>query len=137
MSKRNETFRNQCDITVFLNKGQETVTVDVKYKQGMYEVPLSQRRSRFFFSDVKEELERQGIVLKEGTFHTFTLDHTSTREEKHTLNATFPLAVKSLTKKGKSVTVTTEETEEAVTQVVEEAKSAKPTAKSNKRNKEQ
>ena len=112
MSKRNESFRNQCDVDVFLNKEDDTVTVNVNYKPSMFEPPLCQRRYRYFFADVQEELERQGILLKKGTTSSVTLDHTSADSAKHSLALTLPLAVKKLTKPKKSATVVKEEVKE-------------------------
>ena len=115
MSSRNESFRNQCEMDVLFNKEDDTVTVNVNYKPTMFEPPLCQRRYRYFFADIQEELERQGVILKKGTTSSVTLDHTSGDLARHSLTLTLPLAVKKLTKPKKSATVVEEEVKEETT----------------------
>tara|TARA_B100002052_G_C15642822_1_gene489223 strand:+ start:285 stop:623 length:339 start_codon:yes stop_codon:yes gene_type:complete len=100
---------------VLFNKEDDTVTVNVNYKPTMFEPPLCQRRHRYFFADIQEELERQGVILKKGTTSAATLDHTSGDLGRHSITLTLPLAVKKLTKPKKNATVVEEEVKEETT----------------------
>lgn len=96
MSDKNKKFRNHCDIDVLLDKEQSSVSVKVNYKPEMFQRPLDRQRHRYSLSDIKEELERQGITIDVDstvslTPHGGVIDNTSHRQNKHSLNVTFKM----------------------------------------------
>ena len=101
MSDRNKKFRSHCNIDVLLDPETSAVQVEVRYKPEMFSRPLSLTRNRYFFSDIKEELERQGIITDPNAHSDVgVLDHTSSRTEKHSLSVLLQAPkVKAATKK--------------------------------------
>ena len=92
MTDRNKRFRSQCDIDVMLDRDANTVSVDVKYKPEMFTRPMSLQRNRYGAQDIREELERQGIVIDDSKLNLIgVLDNTSKREHKHSISVTLDL----------------------------------------------
>lgn len=97
MTDRNKRFRSQCDIDVLLDKDTNTVSVNVKYKPEMFTKPMNLQRNRYSSQDIKEELERQGIVVDDNGLNLIgVLDNTSTREHKHSVSVTLDLCSKHI-----------------------------------------
>tara|TARA_R110001592_G_scaffold254554_3_gene517981 strand:- start:1476 stop:1904 length:429 start_codon:yes stop_codon:yes gene_type:complete len=100
MSDKNKTFRSHCDIDVLLNKETDTVSVTVDYKPEMFKRPTGLSRYRYSLTDVKEELERRGILINESDTikvapSSGVIDNTSRFPENHRLNAVFYMAATS------------------------------------------
>ena len=110
MSDKNKSFRSHCDVDVLLDKETDTVSVTVSYKPEMFKRPLGLSRYRYFLTDVKEELERQGILIGKNDVAKITpssgvIDNTSRFPENHSLSATFKIispAPRTSTKKDAS-----------------------------------
>lgn len=108
MSDKNKKFRSHCDIDVLLDKEMDTVSVSVNYKPELFERPLGLSRHRYFLTDIKEELERQGILISKNDTVSVTpssgaIDNTSRFSENHSLSATFKMnSTKPSTKAKKS-----------------------------------
>lgn len=105
MSDKNKKFRSHCDIDVLLDKESDTVSVSVNYKPELFQRPLGFSRHRYSVTDIKEELERQGIFINENAAATVIprsgrIDNTSAYAEKHSLSVTFKISTtKTSTKK--------------------------------------
>ena len=60
MSERNKRFRNHCNISVALDRENNSVLVEVEYKEDVLLLP---DRHSYRCDDVVEELSRQGLVV--------------------------------------------------------------------------
>ena len=60
MSERNKRFRNHCNISVALDRENNSVLVEVEYKE---DVLLLSKRHSYRCADVVEELSRQGLAV--------------------------------------------------------------------------
>jgi len=63
MSDKNKRFRNHCNIDVAIDRENNSVVVDVSYKDEMLEPPQCWARQVYNRATVVEELSRQGIAV--------------------------------------------------------------------------
>jgi hypothetical protein len=63
MSDKNKRFRNHCNIDVAIDRENNSVVVDVTYKNEMLETPQCWSRHVYGRANIVEELTRQGISV--------------------------------------------------------------------------
>ena len=96
MSDKNKRFRNHCNIDVAIDRENNSVMVDVTYKDEMLEPPQCWTRQVYDRACVVEELLRQGFAVGQPTIGGhLQLDNTSAHAKYPSTTASyvFPLAV--------------------------------------------
>jgi len=98
MSDKNKRFRNHCNIDVAIDRENNSVVVDISYKDEMLEPPQCWARQVYDRAHVVEELLRQGIAVGPATIGGhLQLDNTSSHAKYPSTTASyvFPLAAPS------------------------------------------
>ena len=96
MSDKNKRFRNHCNIDVAIDRENNSVLVELKYKPEMLQPPLCRTMYKYHYADVVEELKRQGLSVGRATvgadqgINNFTM---GSRNERLTASYVFPLKV--------------------------------------------
>jgi hypothetical protein len=96
MSDKNKRFRNHCNIDVAIDREDNSVVVDISYKDEMLEPPQCWTRQVYDGACVVEELLRQGIAVGRPTIGGhLQLDNTSSHAKYPSTTASyvFPLIV--------------------------------------------